>query len=79
MSETNMTNAEPTTTENAAVAQQGAHVAPRKAASKKGASQKKSAPKAKKLAKKASKPDDAKATKPKAESKGANPGDDRTR
>jgi Protein of unknown function (DUF3489) len=69
--EKNMTNAEPTTTEHAAVAQQGAHVAPRKAASKKGASQKKGALKAKKMAKKASKPDDAKATKPKAESKGA--------
>jgi hypothetical protein len=37
-----MTNAEATTTENAAsVAEQGAHVAPEKASSKKGASQKK--------------------------------------
>jgi hypothetical protein len=41
-----MTNAEATTTESAAaVAQQGATVAPEKASSKKGASQKKAAPK----------------------------------
>ncbi len=38
-------------TENAAVAEQGAHVAPEKAASKKGASQKKEAPKGRKPAK----------------------------
>ena len=56
-----MTNAEATTTENAAtVAEQGAHVAPEKASSKKGASQKKGAPKAKK---------GARATKPKKEAK----------
>ena len=40
-----------TTTESAAVAEQGAHVAPEKASSKKGASQKKSAPKGQKTAK----------------------------
>jgi hypothetical protein len=40
-----MTNAEATITENAAtVAEQGAHVAPEKASSKKGASPKKGAP-----------------------------------
>ena len=43
------------TTETAAVAEQGAHVAPEKAASKKVASQKKGAPKASKGAKKAAK------------------------
>lgn len=49
-----MKNAEATTTtESAAVAEQGAHVAPEKAASKKAASQKKVAPKASKNAKKA--------------------------
>jgi hypothetical protein len=47
-----MTNAEATTTENAAtVAEQGAHVAPEKASSKKGATQKKGAPKSQKAAK----------------------------
>jgi hypothetical protein len=47
-----MTNAEATLTENAAtVAEQGAHVAPEKTSSKKGVSQKKGAPKAKKVAK----------------------------
>ena len=47
-----MTNTEATTTENTgSVAEQGAHVAPEKASSKKGASQKKGAPKAKKGAK----------------------------
>ena len=47
-----MTNAEATTNENtAAVAQQGATVAPEKASSKKGASQKKAAPKGPKTAK----------------------------
>jgi hypothetical protein len=47
-----MTNAEATITENAAtLAEQGAHVAPEKASSKKGATQKKGAPKAKKGAK----------------------------
>src|ERR1700680_3732282 len=79
-----MTNAEATTTENAAsVAEQGAHVAPEKASSKKGASQKKGAPKAKKGAKAAKPQKEAKAgkkTKPaqarepsprRAESKGA--------
>ena len=51
-----MKNAEATkTTESAAVAEQGAHVAPEKAASKKVASQKKHAPKANKGAKKAAK------------------------
>jgi hypothetical protein len=45
-------NAEATTTENAStVAEQGAHVAPEKASSKKGASQKKGAPKGHKRAK----------------------------
>jgi hypothetical protein len=53
---TSMKNAEATTTtESAAVAEQGAHVAPEKAASKKAASQKKGAPKANKGAKKAAK------------------------
>ena len=51
-----MKNAEATTTtETAAVAEQGAQVAPEKAASKKAASQKKGAPKANKGAKKAAK------------------------
>jgi hypothetical protein len=51
---TTMKNAEATnTTETAAVAEQGAPVAPEKAPSKKAASQKKSAPKAKQGAKKA--------------------------
>ena len=51
-----MKNAEATnTTETAAVAEQGAPVAPEKASSKKGASQKKGAPKANKGAKKAAK------------------------
>src|ERR1700676_275231 len=80
-----MTNAEATITENAAtVAEQGAHVAPEKTSPKKGASQKKGAPKAKKGAKaakpkkeakagkKAAKPAHAKeASTPRAESKGA--------
>jgi hypothetical protein len=76
-----MTNAE-TNDKAARVAEQGAHVAPEKAASKKGARQKKGAPKAKKNAtaappkkqakagKKAGKPE-RKATAPHAESKGA--------
>ena len=47
-----MTNAEATITENAAsVAERGAHVAPEKASSKKGAIQKKGAPKGQKAAK----------------------------
>jgi hypothetical protein len=47
-----MTNAEATITENAAtVAEQGAHVAPEKATSKKGASPKKGAPLGQKAAK----------------------------
>ena len=51
-----MKNAEATnTTETAAVAEQGAQVAPEKAGSKKAASQKKNAPKASKGAKKAAK------------------------
>ena len=51
-----MTNAEATkTTETAAVAEQGAQVAPEKATSKKAASNKKGAPKASKGAKKATK------------------------
>src|SRR5437879_195852 len=83
-----MTNAEATITENAAtVAEQGAHVAPEKASSKKGATQKNGAPKGKKAAKgkaKASPKKEAKAGKkakpaahakevgmPRAESKGA--------
>jgi Protein of unknown function (DUF3489) len=46
-----MTNAEATITENAAtVAEQGAHVVPEKASSKKGASQKNGAPKGQKSA-----------------------------
>jgi hypothetical protein len=57
-----MTNVE-TTDKAAAVAAQGAHVAPEKAPGKKAASQKKGAPKAKKTAKKAAAP--------RAESKGA--------
>ena len=79
-----MTNAVATATENTVtVAEQGAHVAPEKASSKKGASQKKGAPKAKKSAKaakpkketkagKKAKPAPAKeASAPRAESKGA--------
>jgi len=83
-----MTNAEATTTENAAtVAEQGAHVAPEKASSKKGTAQKKGTPKGQKAAKggkaKASPKKEAKAGKkaksthaeeastPRAESKGA--------
>src|SRR5260370_41329184 len=83
-----MTNAEATITENAAtVAEQGAHVAPENASSKKSATQKKSAPKGQKAAKggkaKASPKKKAKAGKkakptpaqesstPRAESKGA--------
>ena len=83
-----MTNAEATITENAAaVAEQGAHVAPEKASSKKGTTQKKGAPKGQKAAKggkakaspekaktgkKAAKPAPAKeASTPRAESKGA--------
>jgi hypothetical protein len=70
------------TTQTAAVAEQGAPVAPAKAASKKAATEKKSAPKGKgtakgakpkkaaKAAKKAAKPE-RKATAPRAESKGA--------
>src|ERR1017187_7764021 len=50
-----MKNAESNTTETAAVAEQGAPVAPEKASSKKDASQKKGAPKANKRAKKAAK------------------------
>jgi len=76
-----MTNAE--ATENtAAVAEQGAHVAPERAPSKKGASRKQNAPKAKKTAKDAAPKRGAKAAKkasksegktsgPRAESKGA--------
>jgi hypothetical protein len=82
-----MTNAEATITENAAtVAEQGAHVAPERASSKKGASPKKGTPKGQKSAKgkaKASPKKEAKAGKkpkpvnakeastPRAESKGA--------
>jgi Protein of unknown function (DUF3489) len=82
-----MTNAEATITENAAtVAEQGAHVAPDKASSKKGTTPKKGAPKGQKTAKgktKASPKKGAKASKkakpahakeastPRAESKGA--------
>jgi hypothetical protein len=85
---TTMTNAEASTTETAAaVAEQGATVAPETASSKKGASQKKSAPKGQKAArgskpkpaekkeakaaKKATKPAAEKASTPRAESKGA--------
>jgi hypothetical protein len=47
-----LTNAEATITENpATVAEQGAHVAPEKASSKKGATHKKGAPKSQKAAK----------------------------
>ena len=67
-----MTNAEANTA--APVAAQGAHVAPEKGASKKGASRKKGAPQgakvARKAARKAAKPAPGKA-KPRAESKGA--------
>ena len=83
-----MTNAEATIDENAAtVAEQGAHVAPEKGPSKKGAASKKNAPKSQKAAtgkakqstkkeakagKKAAKPSRAKeASTPRAESKGA--------
>jgi Protein of unknown function (DUF3489) len=83
-----MTNAEATTTENAAaVAELGAHVAPEKTSSKKGATQKKRLPKGQKRAKdgkakatpkkeakagKKAKPAPAKeASRPRAESKGA--------
>ena len=78
-----MTNAEATITENAAtVAEQGAHVAPEKTSSKKGASKgqkaarggkaKASRKKEAKAGKKAAKPADAKETStPRAESKGA--------
>jgi hypothetical protein len=82
-----MTNAEATITENAAIiAEQGAHVAPEKASSKKGATQRKDAPKGHKGAKgkgrtapkkearagKKAKPAHAKeASTPRAESKGA--------
>jgi len=68
------------TTQTAAVAERGAHVAPEKAPSKKGASQKKGAPKGQKTAKsakakagkKAAKPARTKeASVPRAESKGA--------
>lgn len=74
-----MTNTE-TDDKAAAVAEQGATVAPEKAPSKKGASQKKGTPKAKKSAKAAKPNKQAKttkkaaaksATKPRAESKGA--------
>ena len=83
-----MTNAAASTTENtAAVAAQGATVAPEKASSKKGASPKKGAPKGQKSTKgkapaarpkkgakadkKAAKPDRKEASTPRAESKGA--------
>jgi hypothetical protein len=82
MTRTTMTNAE-INDKTAAVAEQGAHVAPRKASSKKGASPKEGAPKAKKSvkdaapnkeakgSKRAANPTRAKATAPRAESKGA--------
>jgi hypothetical protein len=81
-----MTNAEATTENAAAIAEQGAHVAPEKASSKKGTTPKKGAPKGQKAAKgktKASRKKEAKAGKkakpspakesnsPRAESKGA--------
>jgi len=81
-SKTTMSNAE-ATEKAAAVAEQGANVAPEKASSKKGASQQKGAPKAKKSAKaaapkkeaktskKAAGKSERKATAPRAESKGA--------
>ena len=77
-----MKNAEATstTTETAAVAEQGAHVAPEKDSSKKDASQKKGAPKGQKTAKgakarKAAKPQKAaKATAPKKEAKASKKG-----
>jgi len=73
-------NAATDTTQTAAVAEQGAHVAPEKAPSKKGASQKKGAPKGQKTAKgakakagkKTAKPARTKEARvPRAESKGA--------
>jgi hypothetical protein len=83
MPRNNMTNTE-TNDKAAAVAEQGAHVAPEKVSSKKGATQKKGAPKAKKSAKGAKPKKEAKASKkaakpartketsaPRAESKGA--------
>jgi cobalamin-dependent methionine synthase I len=67
---TSMKNAEATnTTETAAVAEQGAHVAPEKDSSKKDASQKKGAPKGQKTAKGAKTKKTAKATAPKKEAK----------
>jgi hypothetical protein len=67
-----MTTAENAATDKAAaVAAQGAHVAPEKAPAKKAASQKKGAPKAKKTAKGAKQDAKAKAAAPRAESKGA--------
>jgi hypothetical protein len=82
-----MTNAEATITENAAtVAEQGAHVAPEKATSKKGTTPKKGTPKGQKAAKggkataspkkvakagKKAKPAAKEASTPRAESKGA--------
>ena len=68
-----MTNAE-TTDKATAVAEQGAQVAPEKAPSKKGASKKRGAPKAKKSAKGAK----AKAGAPKKEAKAARPRKDAT-
>jgi hypothetical protein len=83
-----MTNAEATISENApTVGEQGAHVAPEKASSKNGASQKKGAPKGQKgtkgskakaapkneakVGRKSVKREAAKATAPRADSKGA--------
>jgi hypothetical protein len=72
---TSMKNAEATnTTETAAVAEQGAHVAPEKASSKKDASQKKGASKGQKTAKGAKAKKAAKATAPKKEAKASKKG-----
>ena len=73
-----MTTPDTATDKAAAVAPKGAHVAPEKAPARKGASQRKGAPKAKKTAKRAKAKGGAKAAKserkaaaPRAESKGA--------
>ncbi|HZT29261.1 MAG TPA: DUF3489 domain-containing protein [Gemmataceae bacterium] len=68
-----MTNETSTTTETAAVAEQGANVAPEKAASTKKASSKKSAPKGQKAAKKAAAKKEAKPATKKAAKKETKP------
>ena len=71
------TQATTTTTESAAVAEQGAHVAPEKPSSKKGAAQKKGAPKSQKPAKGGKPKKDARAGK-KAAAKPAAEGSNKT-